>query len=117
MVVLKITAGISCQSSESKAKTKAVAFKVIPRFTRLYSSAPRKVNETTSAIIGSTNPNYDMLPFSKLDLKNRNNAPTLLIFTWRLLGVHEQEAMREFVSDLSSPLLYEWWLTAPANFD
>jgi len=56
VVVCQIINGIAAQSSASNAKSKAVTFKVIPRFTRLYNKAMRNPNETIIAIAGSNNP-------------------------------------------------------------
>jgi hypothetical protein len=35
-----------CKSKASKARNRAAAFNVIPRFTRLYTNMPRKEKET-----------------------------------------------------------------------
>lgn len=58
VVVCQIISGITVQSSASNAKSRAVTFRVIPKFTRLYNKAIRKANEAIIAIVGSTSPKF-----------------------------------------------------------
>jgi len=60
--VSRNTFGISPNSMDKRLRRMAVEVKVTPRFTRLYTIMPRKAKEMTSAVSGSTNPNYDKHP-------------------------------------------------------
>jgi mannose/fructose/N-acetylgalactosamine-specific phosphotransferase system component IID len=66
------------KSSVSKARSNAVAFKVMPMCKRLYKRTKRKPKETMKAIEGAINPKFDLHPFFfKRFWKTRINALTL----------------------------------------